>query len=180
MICLWQANIFFHNQTNHVCFSHFLGHLAMPRFSQRALFWPQSAIKWKKEKKKKRGSTEEKMSTWMQSSQDQRADSRWEQMTTPTGHNSRDPGVPSTPERRRRRRRWLGCWSAKIKQDPIIGITTSQWAGELSYLENTKAFACTLNHIPQHMHAQKNAKVHRCYITAHTHFCFTVLQTHTQ
>lgn len=37
----------------------------------------------------------------MQSNQDQRADSRWEQMTTPTGHNSRDPGVPSTPERRR-------------------------------------------------------------------------------
>lgn len=35
------------------------------------------------------------------SSQDQRADIRWEKMTTPTGHNSRDPGVPSTPEKRR-------------------------------------------------------------------------------
>lgn len=36
-----------------------------------------------------------------QSSQDQRPDSRWDQMTTPTGHNRRDPGVPSTSEKRK-------------------------------------------------------------------------------
>lgn len=68
-------------------------------------------------------------------------------MTTPPGHNSRDPGVlfsvqeEEREQQRRRGRKWrLGRWSAKIKRDPIIGITTSQWAGKLSYLENTKAF----------------------------------------
>lgn len=33
--------------------------------------------------------------------QDERPDSRWEQMTTPIGHNRRDPGVPSTSEKRK-------------------------------------------------------------------------------
>lgn len=77
------------------------------------------------------------------------------------------------------RKRWLGCWSAKIKRDPIIGITTSQWAGKLSYLENTEAFACTLERIPQakHTHTQRHthkikkrrSNMHRCYKSAHIH-----------
>lgn len=36
-----------------------------------------------------------------QANQDQRPDSRWELMTTPIGHNRRDPGVPSTSEKRK-------------------------------------------------------------------------------
>lgn len=54
------------------------------------------------------------------------------------------PRSSSSLFRRRWRKGRLGCWSAKIKRDPIIGITTSQWAGNSLTWKTPGYLVCTL------------------------------------
>lgn len=78
---------------------------------------------------------------------DERPDSRWEQMTTPIGHNRRDPGVPSTSEKRRGSGRRegeeesLGAPVGKNQTGPNYRNQNESVSRELSYLQNKQLFA---------------------------------------
>lgn len=104
----------------------------MPRFSQRALFWPPvTQMKERKKKREHRGENEDMnaVKSGSEGRQQMGVDdnthrSQQQRPRSPLHSSERRKGSSGGEEGRRRR--WLGCWSAKIKRDPIIGITTSQ------------------------------------------------------